>query len=236
MPDTDNEDATAQPAGDPSLPQGSGRERWWCSLWFWPALAIALATIAGTYFGAKGSLLTFEALTAILVSAGVLVRGNDRWLTFGLAVVLAATLVSVAGTIRRYESAGQGSNQGTVKVSNPLGFPVHWPQRVISQAMADDADFRGADLDGASLNGLQLSHVNFDGVQANGASFRGSQLEYASLRGASLKGACLAGANLTGADLTGADLSGADVAGVTVSRQAKEAALVWPTLPAVTCG
>jgi len=207
------------------------------SLWLWPAVAIVLASIAGTLFGSMGVILGFEAMGAILVVAGILFLSQDRWLTFGLAAALTASLVIIASSIRLHESRSEGDSR-TAAVPNALNPPVDWQRQVISQAMADEANFRGADLDGANLNGIQLSHKNLDGAQANNASFLGSQLEYASLRGASLRGACLEGANLTGADLTGADFSGADVAGVTVTPQARKAALAWPTThvgPAAAC-
>ncbi len=199
-------------------------------------MAIVLASTAGTLFGTTGVILCVEAMAATLIVAGILFLSQDRWLTFGLAAALTASLVVIAGSIRLHESRGEGGGRTAVAtVPNP---PVHWQGQVISQAMADKANFRGADLDGANLNGIQLSHKDFDGAQANGASFLGSQLEYASLSGVSLRGACLEGANLTGANLTGADFSGADVAGVIVASQAKRAALAWPAAdfrPASAC-
>lgn len=151
---------------------------------------------------------------------------RDRRLTFALTAALAASLAAITWSILLHQShtAGHPPNVRPRFVNGP----VDWRSRVISQAMANGADFRGADLDNASLNGLQLSHMNLDGVRADRASFRGAQLEDASLRGASLRGACLAGADLTGADLTGADFTGADVAGVRVSSQATQTALAWP--------
>jgi hypothetical protein len=208
------------------------------SLWLWPAVAIVLASVAGMLFGSMGVILSFEAMGAILVVAGILFLSQDRWLTFGLAAVLTASLVIIASSIRLHEFRSEGDSRTAAAVPNALNPPVDWQRQVISQAMADEANFRGADLNGADLNGIQLSHKNFDGAQANDASFLGSQLEYASLRGASLRGACLEGANLTGADLTGADFSGADVAGVTVTPQARRAALAWPSThfgPAAAC-
>jgi Pentapeptide repeats (8 copies) len=224
----DRQAEAGQAVGDSPAPPGPP-PRWWSSLWFWPGAAIGLAGLAGTLFGPIGVILGAEALTALAVAAGILFVSRDRWLTFGLAVALAACLVIFAGSIWRHELPRKSGHQVSAAATGAPQLPADWPRQRISQTMADGANFRGADLDGADLAGLQLSHKNFDGVQADGASFRGSQLEYASLRGASLRGACLEGANLTGADLTGADLTGADVAGVTVSRQAERAALVWPS-------
>jgi hypothetical protein len=239
VPELDGQAESGKAVSDSPVPPGSP-PRWWSSLWFWPGAAIGLAGIAGTLFGPIGAILGGEALAALAVAGGVLFFSRDRWLTLGLAVALAACLAIFAGSILWHELHHRSSRQvpvASAATSTPQ-LPADWPQQRISQTMANGANFRGADLDGADLAGLQLSHKNFDGVQADGASFRGSQLEYASLRGASLRGACLQGANLTGADLVGADLTGADVAGVTVSPQAKRAALVWPSAhatPTPTC-
>lgn len=179
-------------------------------------------------------------MAALVVTAGILFLSHDRWLTFGLAAALTVSLVALAGSIRLHESHHKTSRRApAATVAGRPKPPVDWQWQKISQSMAREANLRGADLDGANLNGLQLTHKDLDGAQADGASFRGSQLEDASLRGASLRGACLQGANLTGANLSGADFTGADVAGVTVSRQAKRAALVWPSphsVPAAACG
>jgi hypothetical protein len=204
--------------------RGSTERAWWPSLWFWPMAAIALVGTAGTLFGPVG---------ALLAAAAIVFLSRDRWLTFGLAGALTASLVLFAGSIWLNESHG---NHRHLAASPPVGptvpaAPVRWPWRQITQAMADGGDFRGADLDGANLNGLELSYKNLAGAQANGASFRGAQLQHANLRGASLRGACLAGANLTDADLAGADFTGADVSGVMVSAPAEKAALVWPVPP-----
>jgi hypothetical protein len=205
------------------------------SLWLWPAAVIGLAGLAGALFGAVGALLVGgEALAAIVVSAGVLTLSRDRWLAISLAAALIGSLVVFVGLAWLRESAHEGSHPvatatPSVPAPRPGGKPpLNWQERTVSQAMAQQANFRGADLDSANMAGLQLSHMNFDGALADGASFRGSQLAYSSFRGASLRDACLEGANLTGADFTGADLTGADVAGVKVSRQAMKAALVWP--------
>ena len=238
MPETDNHAESGQTA-DSGSPQGSER-RWWSSLWLWPAAAIGLAGIAGTLFGPIGAILAGEVLAALVVTAGILFLSHDRWLTFGLAAALTVSLVALAGSIRLHESHHKTSRRApAATVAGRPKPPVDWQWQKISQSMAREANLRGADLDGANLNGLQLTHKDLDGAQADGASFRGSQLEDASLRGASLRGACLQGANLTGANLSGADFTGADVAGVTVSRQAKRAALVWPSphsVPAAACG
>jgi hypothetical protein len=201
-------------------------------------MAILFASAAGTVFGPIGVIVSAEALALILVTGGILFLSQDRWLTFGLAAALAASLVVMISTIRSHESHGKASKRTTVFASGAMSLPVNWEGQAISQAMANGANFRGADLDGANLNGIQLSHKNFDGAQADGASFRGSQLQRASLRGASLRGACLQGANLIGADLTGADFSGADIAGVIVTQQATKEALVWPathSTPTASC-
>jgi Pentapeptide repeats (8 copies) len=229
VPELDRQAESGQAIGDSPAPPRPP-PRWWSSIWFWPGAAIGLAGIAGTLFGSIGVILGGEALAALAVAAGILFFSRDRWLTLGLAVALAACLVIFGGSIRWHELHNKSSHR--VLAAAATGAPqmsADWPRQRISQTIANRANFRGADLDGADLDGLHLSRKNLDGVQADGASFRGSQLEYASLRGASLRGACLEGANLTGADLTGADFTGADVAGVTVSRQAKRAALVWPS-------
>jgi hypothetical protein len=195
--------------------------------------AIALVGTAGTLFGPIGALLAAEVAVGLVAAAAIVFLSRDRWLTFGLAGALTAALVLFAGSIWLNESHG---NHRHVAASASVGSaalvsPVRWPWRQITQAMADEGNFRGADLDGANLNGLELSYKNLAGAQANGASFRGAQLQHANLRGASLRGACLAGANLTDADLAGADFTGADVSGVIVSAQAEKAALVWPVPP-----
>jgi hypothetical protein len=237
MPGTDNQRESGQPGDDPNPPRELG-QTWASSLWLWPAVAISLASTAGTFFGSFGTVLTSGVLATILMAAGILVASKDRRLAFGLAAALTASLVVIASSVRVHDSDDESRHQSTTSTVENPHLPVKWPGRVISQSMADEADFGDADLDGANLNDIQLSHKNFDGVQADGASFRGSQLEYANLRDASLRGACLDGANLTGANLTGADFSGADVANVTVSQQATRAALVWPTdhsAPVVVC-
>jgi hypothetical protein len=235
---TDNRAESGQAGRDSDSRQGSGR-RWWSSLWLWPAVAIGLAGIAGTLFGPIGAIFGGETLAALVVTAGILFLSRDRWLTLGLAAVLTISLVGLAGSIWLYESHHKSSRRASAAaVAGEPRLPVDWQWRRISQAMANEANLRGADLEAANLNGLQLSHKDLAGAQADGASFRGSQLKDASLQGASLRGACLEGANLTGADLAGADFTGADVAGVTVSRQAKRVALVWPdthSAPAVAC-
>jgi hypothetical protein len=215
------------------------------SLWLWPAAAIGLAGLAGALFGAVGALLVGGvALAAIVVSAGILTLSRDRWLAISLAAALIGSFVVFTGLAWLRESHHKGSHPVATATPSapalrPSGKPpVDWQGRRVSQAMAQQANFRGANLDGANLAGLQLSHMNFDGALGDAASFRGSQLAYASFRGASLRDACLEGAILTGADLTGADLTGADVAGVKVSRHAKKAALVWPgrhTKPPAAC-
>lgn len=210
---------------------------WVSSVWIWPAVAIVVASTSGTFFGSAGVILSVEAMGTILVAAGILFLSGNRWLTFGVAAALAASFVLIATSIRLHASHYEGDGRAAAAL-NASNLPVNWHGQVVSQAMADHADFRGADLDGADLDGIQLSYKNFDGAQANDASFRGSQLEYTSLRGASLRDACLEGANLTGADLTGADFSGADVEGVIATPQAMRAALAWPAtqlVPAVAC-
>jgi len=205
-------------------PRGSG-PRWWSVLWLWPAVAIVLAGIAGTLLGPIGAILSGEAVAALVVMAGILFLSRDRWLTFGLAALLTTSLVAFAASIRLHESHHQSNRPASTPTARAQNAPVDWSWRKISQVMVSGADLRGADLDGANLDGLRLSYEDMDGVQADDASFRGSQLEHASLWGASLRGTCLQGANLTGADIAGADFTGADVAGVTVSAQAKRAAL-----------
>jgi hypothetical protein len=218
--------------------RSSTERAWWPSLWFWPMAAIVLVGTAGTLFGPVGALLAVEAAVGLVAAAAIVFLSRDRWLTFGLAGALTASLALFAGSIWLNESH---SNHRHLAASAPVGptvpaAPVHWPWRQITQAMADGGDFRGADLDGANLNGLGLSYKNLVGAQANGASFRGAQLQHANLRGASLRGACLAGANLTDADLAGADFTGADVSGAIVSAQAEKAALVWPVPPSDASG
>jgi len=239
VPEADNGAGSEKTAADSGSPRES-RPTWRSSLWLWPASAIGLVGIAGALFGANGALLVGgEALAALVVAAGILTVSRDRWQAIVMAAALTASVVVFVGLIQLHETHQKSSRPAptatTASASKP---PVDWQWRRISQAMAQEADLRGADLDGANMDGLQLSHKNFDGAQANGASLRGSQLEHSSFRGASLRDACLEGADLTGADLTGADFTGADVAGVTVSPQAKKAALVWPgahTTPEAAC-
>lgn len=237
MPDADNSTESGRPVGADSTEES--RSRWRPSLWLWPVPAIGLATIAGTLYGPTGAIVTGEALAALALTSGILLFSRDRWLTFGLAVVLVVSLTALAGSIWLSQSDRKGGPRtaASIPAASPQ-TPVDWQWRRITQAMVDAADLRGADLNGANLDGLQLPHKKLDGVQANGASFRGSQMQHVSLRGASLRGACLEGANLTGADLTGADFTGANVAGVTVSRHAEKAALAWPgahSVPSVAC-
>jgi Pentapeptide repeats (8 copies) len=237
---TESEQATAR-ASPPQQPAPA----WWSSLWLWPAVAIALAGIAGALFGALGALLVGgEALAALVVFAGTLAFSRDRWPAIALGAAVAASLAVFVGLAwLKLPHHWGGPPRATATASAPAPRAswtpsANWSWHRVSQAMAQHANFRGADLNGANLAGLQLSHKNFDGVQANGASFRGSQLAFASFRGASLRDACLEGAILTGADLAGADLTGADIAGVKVSRRAKKAALVWPrrhAKPAAAC-
>lgn len=227
MPDADIQAESGQ-GGHGS--RGGTERAWWPSLWFWPMVAIVLVGTAGTLFGPIGALLAAEVAVGLVAAAAIVFLSRDRWLTFGLASALTAALVLFAGSIWLNEShANHRDVAAPASVgSAALVSPVRWPWRQITQAMADEGDFRGADLDGSNLNGLELSYKNLAGAQANGASFRGAQLQHANLRGASLQGACLAGANLTDADLAGADFMGADISGVIVSAQAEKAALVWP--------
>ena len=130
------------------------------SLWLWPAAAITLAGLAGAQFGAVGALLVGgEALAAIVVSAGVLTLSRDRWLTIALAAALIGALGVFVGLTWLRESAHKGSHPvatATPSAQAPrAGWkpPVDWPGRTVSQAMAQQANFRGADLDGANLAG-----------------------------------------------------------------------------------
>ena len=238
VPDRDNRLESGQVPGESPSPRG-GRQGWWLSPWIWPAVAIGLVSTAGTSFGSIGAILAGEVVAAFAVTAWILFVSRERWLTFGMAFALTASLLIFAGSIWLHQAHdGVRRHAAVVAVRDDPGSPVDWSWRRISESMVRDANLRGADLDDANLNGLQLSYKDLDGVQADGASFRGAQLEHASLRGASLRGACLEGADLAGADLAGADFTGADVAGVTVSPRAEKAALAWPTtqpLPAVTC-
>lgn len=70
-------------------------------------------------------------------------------------------------------------------------------------AVAAQADLRGAGLRGAALIGAML----------DGADLRRSDLRYADLRGSSLGRTYLRGAWLIGADLSGSDLRSADLCG-----------------------
>lgn len=237
MPDADNHADSGRSGVGADSARASG-VRWWSTLWLWPALAIAIAGLAGTLFGPIGAILSGEAVAALVVIAAILFVSRDRWLTFGLAALLTASVVAFAVSIRWHESHQKSSRPASTPTAQAQSAPVDWSWRKISQVMVGGADLRGADLDGANLDGLRLSYEDLDGVQADGASFRGSQLEHASLRGASLRGACLQGANLTGADLAGADFTGADVAGALVSAQATKAALAWPgrhSAPTAAC-
>lgn len=201
------------------------------SLWLWPAAAIALTGLAGTFFGAIGVLLVGgEALATLVVTAGIVTLSRDRSLAIGMAAALTAAIVGFAGLAWWHELHHKIIRPAPMaaRLTRPPSRPPDWAGQRISQDVARRASFRGADLDDSNLDGLQLSHKNFDGARADGATFRGSQLQDASLRGASFRGACLEGANLSGADLAGADFSGADVAGVTIVPKAEKAALVWP--------
>lgn len=216
------------------------------SLWFWPAAVLGLTGAAAAWFGADGALLVGGVgLAALVFFAGILTFERDQWLAISLTAALMASLAVFVGVFWLKESHHKGGKAAATATITPTPRatatggatarpqatwtpPANWPFQRVSQAMAQQANFRGADLNGANLAGLQLSHMNFNGVQANGASFRGSRLAHSSFRGASLRDACLEGVNLRGANLTGADLTGADVAGVTVSRQQKRSALVWP--------
>jgi hypothetical protein len=226
VPDRDNHPKSGQATASRRSRSGWS---WWSSLWLWPAVAIGLAGLASTLFGPIGAILGGEAVAALAVTAGILLLSRDRWLTLGLAAALTISLIAVAGSVWRHESHHTSSGRTPAAPATGASTPpVDWQWRTISQAMADKANLRGADLEGANMSGLQLSHKVFAGAQADGAAFRGSQLKDANFQGASLRGACLQGADLTGANLAGADFTGADVAGVTVSREAKRAALVWP--------
>ncbi len=268
MPDVADRAQSGQVSGRTPAQKRSALPWRPASLWLWPAAALGLAGAAAALFGAQGALIVGGvALAALVFFAGILTLDRDRWLAVSLAAALIASLAVFVGKAWLKEShhksgkpaamatmtPGQRATATTRTTPAPQATPMppaaptpqvswtppaNWPFQRVSQAMAQQANFRGADLNGANLAGLQLSHKNFDGVQANGASFRGSQLMHTSFRGASLRDACLEGVNLTGADLTGADLTGADVAGVTVSRRAKKSALVWPrrrARPAAAC-
>jgi Pentapeptide repeats (8 copies) len=238
VPDRDNRLESGQVPAESSAPRGV-RRGWWSSPWIWPAVAIGLVSTVGTSFGSIGAILAGEGVAVFAVTAGILLVSRERWLTFGMAFALTASVLIFVGSIWLHQAHDKVRRRAAVVAArNDSGSPVDWSWRRISQAMVRDANLRGADLDDANLNGLRLSDKDLDGVQADGASFRGAQLEHASLRGASLRGACLEGADLAGADLAGADFTGADVAGVTVSIQAEKAALAWPTtqsLSPVTC-
>ena len=68
------------------------------SLWLWPAAAIALTGLAGTFFGAIGVLLVGgEALATLVVTAGIVTLSRDRSLAIGMAAALTAAIVGFAG-------------------------------------------------------------------------------------------------------------------------------------------
>jgi Pentapeptide repeats (8 copies) len=246
VPEVADRTESGQVSDDTPAPERSALPWRPASLWLWPAAALGVAGAAAALFGAEGALIVGSvALAALVFFAGILTLDRDRWLAISLAAALMASLFVFVGKAWLKESPHKGAKAAATATITPTSRvtateratpgpraswtpPANWPFQRVSQAMAQQANFRGADLNSANLAGLQLSHKNFDGVQANGASFRGSQLAYSSFRGASLRDACLEGVNLTGADLTGADLTGADIAGVTVSRHAKKSALVWP--------
>jgi uncharacterized protein YjbI with pentapeptide repeats len=88
----------------------------------------------------------------------------------------------------------------------------------LEQAVASDANLRGADLSGADLSDANLSGANLRGANLRGANLRGAylgdaNLSGANLRGANLRGAYLGDANLSGANLRGANLRGAYLGG-----------------------
>ena len=184
MPDVDDRTKSTQVQAGTQAQEKSAPTWRPASLWLWPALAITLAGLAGAQFGAVGALLVGgEALAAIVVSAGVLTLSRDRWLAISMAAALIGSLVVFVGLAWLRGPAHKGSlpvatATPSASASQPAGkLPVNWQGRAVSQAMAHQANFRGADLEGANLAGLRLAHQNFDGVLASGASVRGSQLD-----------------------------------------------------------
>ena len=117
-----------------------------------------------------------QGMAALALTSGILLFSRDRWLTFGLAVVLVVSLTALSGSIWLSQSDRKGGPRtaASIPAASPQ-TPVDWQWRRITQAMVDAADLRGADLNGANLDGLQLSHKKLDGVQANGASFRAAR-------------------------------------------------------------
>ena len=80
----------------------------------------------------------------------------------------------------------------------------------VAQAIASDADLRGANLSRADLRGADLSDADLSDANLSGADLSGADLRGANLSDANLSRADLRGANLRGANLSGADLSYAD--------------------------
>ena len=85
----------------------------------------------------------------------------------------------------------------------------------VVEAVAKDANLRGADLTdadlrGADLTGADLTDVYLTGADLTGAYLRGAYLTGANLRGADLTDVYLTGANLTDVYLRGANLTGAN--------------------------
>ena len=149
MPDRDNQPESGRTTAS-RPPQPSVRS-WWSSLWLWPAVAIGLAGLASTLFGPIGAILGGEVVAAIAVTAGILFLSHDRWLTFGLAAVLTVSVVAVAGSVWHESHHKNSSPPPATPAMGALRPPVDWQWRTISQAMADEANLRGADLEGANM-------------------------------------------------------------------------------------
>ena len=82
-------------------------------------------------------------------------------------------------------------------------------KEAVVEAVAGDANLRGAYLRGADLRGADLRGANLGGAYLRGADLRDANLRGAYLRGADLRDANLRGAYLRGADLRDANLRGA---------------------------
>jgi uncharacterized protein YjbI with pentapeptide repeats len=83
----------------------------------------------------------------------------------------------------------------------------------VVEAVAKDANLRGADLTDADLRGADLRGANLTDADLRGADLTGADLTGADLRGADLRDVYLTGANLTGAYLRDVYLTGANLTG-----------------------
>lgn len=146
--------------------------------WLWPAAVIVLASVAGSWFGPVGTVVTAVATLA-----------------FAAGVIATSTLGKRYGHPRREGIQAPGAR------IKPTGDGRQQHQQRRPAASHSDTGPQESlihtDLRDAQLSGARLVHAN---LQA-------ADLRRAHLRGADLRGANLRGANLEGADLENAVLS-----------------------------